>query len=348
MAYKIKKNSDLKLYTKLSLSEGAKIYAELRLNISKTGILDRTYGYYFIMSLIDFGGFIFFVYQLFVQTHPLLVIISTTAIAYFSVRIGGLVHDAGHRAIFKSVKNNDLYGHISSLLIAFPYSVWRIKHNAHHAHTNEEGGDPDLEVPISFTEEMYNRNAFVVRTIRKHQAWFYHIFGSMVSFTMRLKSLKFYKKNFNPNLYLEIIFFLGGLFVWYILPFFVFPFWKALSFFIVVNLSAGFYMLHVFAPNHKGMPQLEKGVKISFIEHQIMTSRNLYAHWFTDYIYLGLNYQIEHHLFPNCPRHKLGLITPYVMAICKKYKLGYTQLGILESTRFILSELKKVSKSEKS
>lgn len=138
-----------------------------------------------------------------------------------------------------------------------------------------------------------------------------------------------------------------GMFLWYILPFFIFPFWKAFLFFILTNEVAGFYMLNIFAPNHKGMPQMEKEVKISFLEHQIMTARNIYGHWLTDYLYLGLNYQIEHHLFPNCPRNKLNNITPYVRAICRKYKLSYAQMGIIESNRFILSELKKTSQLTK-
>ncbi len=345
MALKIAHNTDLTGIRRVTILQGAQIYTELRKNVTNAGILNRSYLYYTTLSLFDIGGFIFFVYQLFVQSNVFLVILATLGIAYFSVRIGGLIHDAGHRAIFNSVKFNDLFGYICSFLVAFPYTVWRTKHNAHHAHTNEEGEDPDLEVPISFTEDMFHRDTLVVRVIRKHQAWFYHIFGSMVSFTMRLKSLRYYKNNLKPQLLVEIVFFLGGLFLWYVLPFLFFPFWKALTFFLLVNIAGGFYMLHIFAPNHKGMPQLDKNVKISFIEHQIMTSRNIYGHWLTDYVYLGLNYQIEHHLFPNCPRHKLPFITPYVLKLCKKYKLNYTNMGILESTRFILSELNKVAKT---
>lgn len=343
VAIKIKNNSDLANIRKLTPTTGAKIYASLRADVTSAGILDRDYRYYTFLSLLDMTGFIFFIYQFIIQRNPLLVILSCLGISFFTVRIGGLVHDAGHRAIFSSPLINDIYAYLCSSLIAFPYKVWKVKHNAHHAHTNEEGGDPDLEVPISFTQDMASRNTLAVRFMRKYQAWLYYPLGALVSYTMRLKAFKFYKENFDRETMISMSIQLVGMFLWYIVPFFIFPFWKALVFFILTNEIAGLYMLQIFAPNHKGMPQLEKGLQISFLEHQIITARNIYSHWFTDYFYLGLNYQVEHHLFPYCPRNKLNKITPFVLAICKKYKLDYIQMGILESTQFILSELKKTS-----
>lgn len=61
---------------------------------------------------------------------------------------------------------------------------------------------------------------------------------------------------------------------------------------------------------------------------------------------MGLNFQIEHHLFPNCPRNKLNLIAPYIQEICKKHRLDYLQMGPVESGKFILLELKKASDEE--
>jgi fatty acid desaturase len=76
-----------------------------------------------------------------------------------------------------------------------------------------------------------------------------------------------------------------------------------------------------------------------------MTSRNVDGHWLTDFVYMGLNYQIEHHLFPNCPRINLPKITPYVKEICKKMKLEYTSVSIIETDKIILKELNDVAKA---
>lgn len=329
----------------LGFSEGARVYAKLRSDVTKAGVLKRSYWYYLFLSVTDIGSFLICWYLLVVQSHPVVVVLSIIGIAFFSVRMGGLIHDAAHRAIFKSVTVNDIFGYLTSFVIAFPYRVWRVKHNAHHAHTNEEGEDPDVEVPISFTETTFRRNTFVVRNIRRNQAWLYYVLGPLLSFSIRLKSFKYYAANFKGKIPLEVAILLCGLVVWYVMPFVFFPFWKAMLFLIIVNALSGFYMLNIFAPNHKGMPYLAKGVKFSFLEHQIMTARNLYRHWLTDYVYLGLNYQIEHHLFPDCPRNKLHRVTPFVKKICKKYGMDYTETSIIETNKIIYRELKKISQT---
>jgi hypothetical protein len=42
-----------------------------------------------------------------------------------------------------------------------------------------------------------------------------------------------------------------------------------------------------------------------FLREQVLTARNIYGNWFIDFMYGGLNYQIEHHLFPSMPRYSL-------------------------------------------
>ncbi|MGD9891196.1 MAG: fatty acid desaturase, partial [Dehalococcoidia bacterium] len=73
--------------------------------------------------------------------------------------------------------------------------------------------------------------------------------------------------------------------------------------------------------------------------------RNITPGRFVDFMYFGLNYQIEHHLFPTCPRNKLKLITPYVKEICARTGLEYTQADIITSNRIILGELNSVARA---
>ena len=305
-------------------------------------IRDRSY---IVLTLINFGGFFFGVYQFYIQHNPILVMMWALTVGFFAVQIGGLIHDAAHRSIFKSVRNNDLYGYFASFINAFPYSVWKVKHNIHHAHVNESEEDPDLQIPFSFTDDRFKGKKGMIGFIRRYQKWLFYPLGSLVSYSIRIKAFGYYLQNLNRQIFFEMILVLTGLFFWYIFPFMIMPLWKALIFLTIVNQSGGFYLLNVFAPNHKGMPQFDKDVKFSFLEHQIVASRNIYGHWLTDYVYLGLNYQIEHHLFPDCPRNSLKRVSPYVQKLCKKYNLPYLQMTPLESNSFILSELDAVAKS---
>lgn len=341
MAIKIKSSK----YVKLSLSEGSKEYAELREKVAKAGILNRDYGFYSFIFLMDMSGILFCIYEFYRQTYFFPALLWGLGFSFFSVHIGGIIHDAGHRAIFNSSKLNDAIGYFAAGVIAFAYTNWRVKHNMHHSHTNEEGSDPDVEIPFSFTEDRFKGKGGIVGFFRKYQVYLYYPVSSLAVFSMRFKTLKYYLDEFKPVLIPEISVFLIGVALWYIVPFFIFPLWKSVMFLILGNPVAGFYLMNVFAPNHKGMPQIGKGVKFSFLEQQIITSRNIYGHWMTDFVYLGLNYQIEHHLFPNCPRNKLKLITPFVREICARRNLDYTQVSVIDSNRFILSELNKISKT---
>jgi Fatty acid desaturase len=76
----------------------------------------------------------------------------------------------------------------------------------------------------------------------------------------------------------------------------------------------GLYLGSVFAPNHKGMPILSRDDDSDFLRRQVLTARNVRGGRLTDLLLGGLNYQIEHHLFPSMPRPSLRRAQPLVHA----------------------------------
>jgi len=336
--------TEVEVYRRLSLSEGAKAYAQLRAQVTKAGLLKRSYGYYLFITLFAVTGLFFSLYQFATQTNIFALIIWGVLIVLFTVQCGGIIHDAGHRAVFASNRANDILGQLAAWLVAFRYTTWKFLHNAHHAHPNQEG-DPDIGAPWIFTKDRAKASAGGIQGFfKKYQMWLYYPLGSFGVVFTRFGSLNQNFKNLNTARAIELAGFLMGVGLWYILPLAVFPLWKALLFLILTNNLGSLYLTNIFAPNHKGMLQLGRGVKFSFLEQQVVTARNIYGHWLTDLVYLGLNYQIEHHLFPDCPRNKLRFLTPFVVALCRKYRLPYTQVTIIESNRHILAELKEQSK----
>jgi len=329
---------------KLSVIEGSKIYAKLAEQVRQDNLLDRSYTYYFFLISFIFIGFATSLFFLILSKSPLAYLPLTIIFSFFAVQLGGLMHDSGHKAIFKTAKANDILGHFVSSLIGMTYNSWKIKHNLHHANTNQVGVDDDVtDFPfLSFSRERYDESKGLWRKIQKHQVYFYYPFLSLFNISMRLYPTPYFFSKFSLTKFIELVVFVVSIFAWFILPFILFDPLKAILFFATVNIIMGIYLGNVFAPNHKGMPLLKKGQKISFLEQQIMTSRNISGNWWRDILYLGLNIQIEHHLFTNCPRNKLRKITPYVRAICKEYNLEYTETGIIKSNKIILGELSKV------
>ncbi len=90
------------------------------------------------------------------------------------------------------------------------------------------------------------------------------------------------------------------------------------------------------------MPILEKDSPLDFLRQQVLTARNVRAAPLTDFWYGGLNYQIEHHLFPTIPRNKLRKAQQIVRAFCKEHNIAYHETGMLQSYREILGHLHQV------
>lgn len=331
---------------KLSQLEGAKAYAQLKKDVEQAGILDRAYGYYLLMSTFAFGGFFLTLYLIYTTSSLILAAVFSLAFTFFTIQLGGLFHDAGHRAVFKSSKLNDILGHIIGFLVVDSIDVWMRVHNKHHANTNEIDGDPDLEIPLhSFTTSRFAKETGLAGIFKKYQAYTFYPLRSLIFFTRKGTALFYFIETFKwTNSWKLFLWFIGFVF-WFIVPFAVLDLTKALAVFLTVSIAGGFYMSNIFAPNHKGMPQLKKGQKISFLEHQIITSRNLKGGYLTELFFIGLNYQIEHHLFTNCPRNKLKVVTPYVKKLCKKYNFEFSESGLIETNKIILGELQKVALS---
>jgi fatty acid desaturase len=267
--------------------------------------------------------------------------------AFFAVQLCGIIHDAGHRAIVRSKRGNTLIGTLACGFLAMGFHEWRLLHNLHHAHTNDEDHDPDVRIPLhAFTRRRFQNQHGLWRWLRRHQAVFFYPLRLLVVFSRRLSFVTYVRTQpFSVRLAGLAVLWALGMVCWFGLPFLLFPVAKALLLFVVVHPVMGFYLSNIFAPNHKGMPQRRKGTTISFLEQQIRTSRNIRPNWATDMLFLGLNYQIEHHLFPTCPRRKLKRLTPYVVALCQELNLPYTEVGVITANRLILRELNRIAAS---
>jgi fatty acid desaturase len=76
---------------------------------------------------------------------------------------------------------------------------------------------------------------------------------------------------------------------------------------------------------------IEPGDNIGFLERQLVTTRNVRPGFLTDLMMGGLNYQVEHHLFPNIPRRRLGKARAIIKPFCEEHGLPYYEVSMLKS-----------------
>jgi fatty acid desaturase len=106
----------------------------------------------------------------------------------------------------------------------------------------------------------------------------------------------------------------------------------------------GLYLGSSFAPNHKGMPILSADDHTDFLRRQVKTSRNVRGTWLVDVLLGGLNYQIEHHLFPSMPRIALRRARPIVRAYCQELDIPYVETSLIDSYRQALAHLRTIGR----
>jgi len=124
--------------------------------------------------------------------------------------------------------------------------------------------------------------------------------------------------------------------------FLLLPLGMAFAFLGVQLAVFGVYMGASFAPNHKGMPIIAHDAKIDFFTKQVRTSRNIRGGWWATALMGGLNYQIEHHLFPSMPRPHLAKARRIVQEQCRTLDVPYTETSLVRSYAIVVRYLNRV------
>jgi fatty acid desaturase len=308
-------------------------YARLSRQIKSSGLLERRAGQYIaritVTAALLVAGWTAFV--LIGDSWWQLGIAAFLAIVF--TQVGFLGHDAGHGQIFRSRRANYIVGILhANLAIGLSYGWWVDKHNRHHAHPNTETKDPDLTVaPLAFTPGQARASRGVSALMHRYQAYLFFPLLLLEGLNLHASSIRALvgrarKHGSRESLLLSVhvVGYLGAVFL-------VLPPVKALVFIAVQQGLFGLYLGCSFAPNHKGMAVLDAETEPDFLRRQVLTSRNVRGNWLTDVALGGLNYQIEHHLFPSMPRFNLRKSQALVRNFCREHGVLYTETGLFAS-----------------
>ncbi|MGH3516307.1 MAG: fatty acid desaturase family protein [Haloechinothrix sp.] len=323
-------------------------YTQLMRLVRESGLLGRRYGYYLTKIALTGLAFAAGWAALVLVGDSWLQLIVAGYLGFMFTQVAFIGHDAGHRQIFNSRKLSTMVGWIhGNLFVGLSYGWWVDKHTRHHAHPNHEGRDPDIDPDVvAFrTEDADARRAgWVTKLITRNQAILFFPLLLLEGFYLHIASVRALLTQ--PSIRarwvegLLLVAHLGGFIA--VLLVFMSPV-KALAFFALQQAVFGLYMGCSFAPNHKGMPIFAQGVKVDFLRRQVLTSRNIRGGPIADFLLGGLNYQIEHHLFPNMPRPNLRQAQILVHEFCTQHKIPYCQTGALRSYLAVLRHLHEAS-----
>jgi fatty acid desaturase len=323
-------------------------YGELKRRVSAAGLFEAQPLYYagtLALTLAFFGSGFALLFA-----SPGLIVDSAAALllAIGSGQLGFVLHDTAHRQIWPSGRRADVLALIAGpLLLGISAMGWKHKHDLHHAHPNDVDHDPDIQIRVfAFTEEQARSKPWYIRPITRYQA--YLLFPLLLFEGIQLRgSTAKYLATARSRLRKTEISLLAAHFAGYA-TLVVAAIGTTRALFVIALHQAlfGLYAGSVFAPNHKGMPLSDR--ELTFLERQVVTARNVRGHWLTDWFYGGLNYQIEHHLFPTLPRNGLRHAQQIVRAFCHERGVPYSETGVWESYRQLLRSMHATSRPQRS
>ncbi len=320
-------------------------YAILKARVEENGLLQKQPMFYILCTLLIASFWILGISMLLNGTTFFSLLAATLTLAFASTQTALFSHDVGHEQVTTHAYAW-IMDTIISLTLGLSVSWWKQKHNLHHAYPNREGVDPDIMIPLlSFFKKQNKEKSGLARITAAYQ---HILFLPMLLFEiwhMRIAAIRYLitrrdKEKNSKNIRecaLIIFHLMAYMALWFLL---VSPFY-ALLFMFIHHGVMGVYLGLVFATNHKGMPIISESS--DFVAMQVLTARNVRGGRLLTFVFGGLNFQIEHHLFPKAPRNRLRRIQKIVKIFCAERNIPYCEMNLLASYRQIYLYLKNVS-----
>ncbi|MBI4519581.1 MAG: acyl-CoA desaturase [Gemmatimonadetes bacterium] len=251
----------------------------------------------------------------------------------------GVAHDALHGAYSHDPRINRLLGYSFDLLGASSY-LWKITHNViHHTYTNIQSVDEDLEVSPLIRLSPHSQ----WRPVHRHQHWLaFGLYSLSTLFWVWVKDYKYllqrklgpYENKKHPPR--EVAVLLSCKLVYYgwsvVVPLVVLDIalWQFLVGYLALHLTAGtilgvvFQLAHVVEGPEHVVPPAEGYIDATWAVHEMRTTSNFATGnrlitWYVG----GLNYQIEHHLFPRVCSAHYPAIKPIVREVAERHAVPY-------------------------
>ncbi|OXA54290.1 acyl-lipid (8-3)-desaturase [Folsomia candida] len=253
-------------------------------------------------------------------------------------RSGWVGHEAGHRSLTGNIKVDKLLHQLSfAMSIGVSPAWWNSQHNRHHAMPQRLKYDVDLEtLPlIAFNKKVlrnskmggFSTNNFFIRNQAK---LFLVVDTFLVMFNWKfflcpryvLKKRAYTDAFFMSLHHLIWIAFLGPVNL------------------CIIHFLYSTYLIGTFTLNHTHLDVTEEGK--SWVEYGLEHTVDITSTPLTDWWMGYLNFQIEHHLFPQMPQYNNHLIRDRVAALAKKYDLPYQTLGFWEAWGKVFRNLEDV------
>lgn len=323
----------------------ASSYTALAKRIKAEGLLARRPGWYVLRGIGLAAMLGIGVVLLVVLGHTWWQLMVAAYFSFVFTQIAFLAHDSAHKQIFTSGPRGELLSRvISNLFVGLSYGWWMNKHTRHHANPNTVGRDNDiLPGAVVFLAEDRARRTGFKGWLTSHQGYYFVPILTLAGLDLHVSAVKAIAGGEPVRHRMQEGLFIGlRLLGFAALVLLLLGPVLGLAFMAVQLASFGVYMGGTFAPNHTGMRLIGHDQKVDYLRRQVLTSRNISGGWPMAKLMGGLNYQIEHHLFPNMPSVNLKRARVIVREYCADLGVEYEENTFLGAWAIVLRYIHRV------
>ncbi|GKY95815.1 hypothetical protein MPSEU_000542200 [Mayamaea pseudoterrestris] len=358
-------------------------YRDLRSQLVVMGIFKSSGWFYVYKCISTQALWVAAVAMVYLSESTLVHFAAAVMLGLFFQQCGWLAHDFLHHQVFKKRRFGDYGGiYWGNLMQGYSTQWWKNKHNGHHAVPNlhsssavSQDGDPDIDTMPLLAWSLKQAQSYrelasdgsdsgFVKFMIKHQAWLYFPILLLARLSWMNESFKtaFGLGASTENAALELkrkglqypMLERGGILLHYVWCFAVcsgfgrFSVLKGLGLFLTMTCSCGVLLALVFGLGHNGMATYDADARPDFWKLQVTTTRNItgghgFPQAFVDWFCGGLQYQVDHHLFPGIPRHNLKRAHTLVESFCKEWGVKYHEADLVVGTVEVLRHLSTVA-----
>lgn len=307
-------------------------YRELRARLDAAGFFAPATAHFVVRTAVlamIFG--VAYAGLLFAPAWPLR-IACMLALGFVAVQGCFLGHEAAHGAVTRRRGVAATIGHFfGTVIVGYSFGYFQRSHDLHHYHCNEERHDPDTQSELfSVFESSRAKKRGVGKVLTAWQHVAIPLLFPMWALAMKWDGMTYVARNLR-RAWVDAVLLVAHVALWFVAPVIVLGPLAAAVNFLGWCVVAGVYLGLIIPVNHVGMPSVAAGVEPSFVQQQIVSSRNLPSSVVLDWFFIGLNSQIEHHLFPYVPSIRLRRGRAVTRAFAAERGFAYTDVGIGEA-----------------
>ena len=263
-----------------------------------------------------------------------------------AVSLAMIAHEAAHGSFSGSQRHNQIVLHLVFPMFGGLSALhWKNKHNhLHHGHPNIEGRDPDLEIwPMALSRATYDEsNAFRRWFQRRAQAYMFWPLTLFLAFSMRLASLRHLRgriraKGIDREVALDVGCLVAHYTLWLVVPSIWLGVLPVLAFYAGIWAVGGLLLGLIFAPAHIGLPVVLDQDNPWL--HQLTSTRNFHMSRALSWFFVGLDFQVEHHMFPRIPHQHLPRASAIARTWCARLGVPHQSIpyaaGVADVTRYL-------------